>query len=244
MKSKKIALKDIQIDKRLTELRPVNSAFVSRYRQAYRVGANMPLITIDEKTNKIVSGNHRYSAMLAEYSLDYQTEVNTGRYKNWQEILKQFTLENTTCGNPLTGISRKLIADELVTTGMSDKEIAEIFNIPENRLTCWRAGDIKVVSVKQGNVIEKRFPAKRGLETEVRKAKEIGQEITLDPVQYKEHLKLDRSADYRQKLFECCRWHDNDCVAYTNDNMEALQLFKKKSAVWEKEFAKRMKAAA
>jgi len=203
--NKKIAVKDLKIDESLVALRPINIFFVSRYKQAYRAGAKMPLVTIDKKTGLIVSGNHRASAMIGEYPADYEIEIIEKQFKDRAELLKFFTAENSTHGNPLSGISRKLIARELLESGMSLDELSQLFNLPIKRLEKMGEETVIVVGKNKKQTIE---PIKRG--------PTITRPISTN--QYKQHKKVDLGLTFKSMASQIIRWHQNGWIEQSNEN--------------------------
>ena len=110
MKLTKVAIGKLKIDKKLVRLRPTNAVFVSRYRQAYRAGALMPRLIVNEKNMTVVSGNHRLTAMQQEYPAEHEIEVELRSFANDRAIIEEFARDNSAHGNALDGISRKRIS--------------------------------------------------------------------------------------------------------------------------------------
>lgn len=155
-------LSDIQMDPRLLHLRHVSEFTVSRYRQAYRVGAPMPPILIDKATRRITSGNHRYKAMLQEYGEDYKVNVRVKSYSSRREMLEDFVKENASHGNPLDGSSRTKITLELLREGSTAEALASLFDVSVKRIEEWSSKVANVID-KNGNV--EALPVKRGIST-------------------------------------------------------------------------------
>jgi len=191
----KIRLDDIVLDERLLRLRPINLAVVSNYRQSYRAGNNFPKPIIEKSTNIAVSGNHRVSAMIAEYGKDYEIEVIVKEYKNEAELLKEFAKENSTHGMQLAGYSKREITLKLLGFGEQQEEIASIFGVSVKKIIEW-GGLTVVVRGKKG---KKEYHAvKRGLEHMA------GEEI--ESVKYEEHRKHDRGIPIWSQANQIIRW--------------------------------------
>ena len=215
MKDKMIKMKieDLKFDSKLTELRPVNEFVCSRYRQAYRAGAEMPMIVLDSKTRMITSGNHRANALQQEYPPEYEVTVILRPFKNRYELLKDFVSENASHGHPLSGFSRRMIAFELNKLGAANEEIAKLLNVATKRLVSW-ADQVGTVKVAKNKV--KVLPIKRG--------PHIKKPMTKD--QYEEHKKVDRGVSFQKMAAQIVRWIDNDWIEVTNENMEMIKELK------------------
>lgn len=207
MKTEKIMVKDLKFDEKLLQLRRVNTFFVSRYRQHYRSGADMPLIIIDGKTRLIVSGNHRAQAMQSEYPDDKKIEVVIKTYKNRKDLLSEFAIENASHGNALDGISKRKIAIELIEAGATADEVARIFNISERAVELW--GN-QTATVRVGKKTTKTVPIKRG--------PEMSEPITSE--QYEEHMNMDRGTSFFRDGNQILRWLLNRWVPMTPENLK------------------------
>ncbi len=208
---KKVALKELVIDEKLTYLRPINPVFVSRYRQAYRSSANMPLPFVEEKTNRITSGNHRVTAMREEYSLDHKAEVIFKQYGSEREVLEEFVKENANHGNALDGISRSRLSIALLDEGVTEEEIASLFNVPVKKIEKW--GNQTVVVLGKKKTDRKTMPIKRGLEM-------TGKVMTAK--QYETHVEKDRGIPAWQLANQLIRWLREGYVMPNERNMESL----------------------
>ena len=206
-------LSTLKIDKGLTELRPVNAIFVSRYRQAYRAGADMPPIVIDKKTRRIISGNHRYQAMVEEYGPDHSVDVVEKTFKTERERLEFFVKENATHGNALDGITKKRLSIALAAAGATPEEIASLFNVSVKRVENWGEHGAFVVF---GNAKKpKLVPMKRGVE--------VPQGQTISELQYKEHIDADRGVKPVTIAAQLTRWIRNGWVAASDENVAAIK---------------------
>jgi hypothetical protein len=205
----KLKLKQVNQDQNLLSIRPVNTVFVSRYRQAYRQGAGFPPITIDQH-KMIVSGNHRYAALLAEFGEEHEIEVVQKKFKTDRDRLEFFANENTKHGNALDGISKKRISLALIKEGATQEDIARIFDVSVKRVISW-GGNSVMVEIGKGKT--EPMPAKRGLEAT----------RPMTKIQYKEHIKADRGVPITSLTGQLMRWLRNGFVADTEVNRELLQ---------------------
>ncbi len=156
----KVKLKDLIISDRLTALRTVDAFTVSRYRIAMRSGAQFPQMVINRDTMEIVSGNHRFTAMIAEYGEDHEVEVDARRFKADAEIIRVFAAENVANGRPMDGWTMRKIAIALTEAGESMDAVAALLNVPVGHLQKW--GDRTVVVKGRGK--ERRIePVKAGV---------------------------------------------------------------------------------
>jgi hypothetical protein len=211
MSQKMMKLKNIKIDSYLKDLRPVNIFVVSRYRQSYRAGADMPLIIVDKDTNTIVSGNHRYTAMLAEYGKDYEIPVILKSYKNKADKLKEFAAENAKHGNPLTSISKRRIIHALGKLGEAPQNIAALFNITEKKVIEYGGVQVVEVGTKRKTTFE---PVKRGIE--------VPENTILPRKEWAEHIKRDPGMSIVELAEQLSHKLDKGYAAITDDNYNAL----------------------
>lgn len=145
METKTVKLSSLVFDKKLLNLRPLNLHYVSRLRQAYRTGANIPLIILEEKSNRVVSGNHRGQAMLQEYGPDYEVEVISKDYATVREFLEDALKENVAHGWMMDQATRKRFSLALTSAGASPEEQAPLFNVSVKRIIDWGKGTVAVV---------------------------------------------------------------------------------------------------
>ena len=215
----KIKLSEIKNDPKLMQLRTVNEVFVSRYRQAYRNGAQLPPPVIDQN-NLLISGYHRIPALIKEFGSDHEIEVIQKQFKNLKAKIEFFTSENTKHGNPLDGISRKRITVALIKAGATQEEISKLFDVSVKRIIQWGNGSV-MVEIGNGNIDSK--PAKRGLEPP--------EPITKQ--QYDEHIRIDRGMPIKSQVEQIIRWLENGFVADTEANREILTNLKSAIEQWE-----------
>ena len=212
MNKRKVKVGGLKIDEKLTQIRPVNLVFVSRYRQAYRQGSIFPLIIIQKGTKRIVSGNHRVTALLQEYGKDHTIEVFEKEYKNELEILSDFAKENANHGNAISDFTKRKLTAALVKENATPEFIASLFNISVRRVEQLGEGMIKVVigSGKTEEVVDK--PAKHGFTPEK----------PIKETDYKEHERKDRGFTVIQQTSQLVRWLEKDLITHNPKNMAAL----------------------
>lgn len=206
---RKVKLKDIMQDPKLLALRTVNEFFVSRYRQAYRNGVNMPLMVVDSK-GYIVSGNHRYEALLREYGEDFEITVIVMTFKTQRKRLEFFAQENAAHGNAMDGYTRKKIAFELMDTGATENDIAQLFNVSVSQVIDWGGHSaLLIIGNKQT-----RVPLKRGVHVTP------GQTVTQQQLnEHQSHVGKNVFALANQ----ITQYLNNDWVKKTDINIDSLQ---------------------
>lgn len=123
-------LKDIKVDKELIDLRPVNGSTVSRYKRAMRFDGveGFPLMILDKKTKRIVSGNQRYAAMFSEYGQDFKVDVMLRSYGSRLELVEHAVTENMKFGRELEGFEAKRFRKRLYELNSPVERIAKLFN--------------------------------------------------------------------------------------------------------------------
>jgi len=209
METKKIKIGDLVIDPKLTELRHINPVVVSRYRQAYRNGASMPPIIVQKGTERVVSGNHRCTALKQEYNNDDFVVVEEREYVNEREVLEDFFKENSTHGMPLDDFTKKKIINALINEGASPEELAKTFNLPIKRIEKFGEGSVMVII---GNkTIEQ--PCKRGFEPEK----------VLSEEEYQDHSLKDRGFPINQQVNQLMRWITSDLISVNDGNLSLLR---------------------
>jgi hypothetical protein len=208
MREKMVKVGDLVIDPELTRMRPVNAVFVSRYRQAYRSGEQLPMPLVEAKTNRVVSGNHRVTALLEEYGEDHKIKVQSESFATESDVVKAFARENATHGNALSGSSRAALTIKLLQLGTSPEEVANIFGVSVRRVEEW--GGHVVAVVGNGNKTEYR-PVKAGVEAT---------EMTQD--QYAEHWQADRGISVIAQAEQLTRWLNNGWVGDDEETVQAL----------------------
>jgi hypothetical protein len=218
----------LSINPKLIEMRPINLVFVSRYRQAYRTGAVFPPLIVEAGTNLVVSGNHRLTAMLAEFGPNHKTSVIFKKFSNELEILKEFAKENATHGNPMDGITRRRIAAALMNLGTPIEEVSKIFNVPIRSLDVWGKRFIAVIGENGTQHLE---PVKRGFPAS---------QTTITPKLYEEHKRADRGLKAEELIGQLLRWLKNHWVEPREELVAGLDELQREIA----RFLKQVKRAA
>lgn len=215
IKTVKMKLSNILLDDELIENRHINQHTVKRYRSAMHFDGvqDFPLIVLNIDTKTIVSGNHRYTAMLQEYGKELEVEVKLNKYKNRREQIEHAVTENMKFGKMLDGFEAKRFRKWLYELNSPVERIAQLFNQTENAIKK-ELGTLKIVRVgkrrktktileqKNGkDVTERREPVKRSIPNSVEemtltqweehKEKDIGVTVPLLAKQIIRHIKND-----------------------------------------------------
>lgn len=201
---KTLQLSELNFDQSLLELRGINEAVVSTYRQAYRSGKDLGRITVDQDYN-IVSGNHRVSAMLAEFGEEHEIEVEGKRFASEADRVAYFAEQNLHHGLQLTSSQRRAITLRLLDNGKEAGEVANLFGVSVKRIEKW-AG-LSFVVLEGGKRVHK--PMKRGLEHLA------GRQISQS--NYQQHWKQDRGVRVSGLASQLTRWLNNGFVDFDND---------------------------
>jgi len=226
-KSQKVRIGQLNIDPKLTELRPINPVYVSRLRQAYRTGAYLPPLIVEAGTNRVISGNHRMTAMLYEYGPDHETEVIFRRYANELEALKDFARENATHGLLMDGITRKRVVAALLDHGATLAEVSQLLNVPVKSLQSWGEHFVAVIGE---NGTQRHVPVKRGFPAH---------QTVLTAEKYEEHKRADRGIKAEELIDQLLRWLRNGWIEPRDSIIYNLEELRKQIAV----FLKKAKAA-
>jgi len=212
----KVKAGNLIIDERLTKLRPINQVFVSRYRQAYRMGAKFPPIIVEKGTNRVVSGNHRLTAFLSEFGPDKEICVDVRSFESEKEVLETFAKENATHGNALDTISKKRLTFALISEGASVEEVAKIFNIPVKTIEKW--GDKVVAVIGREGRTKYSAPVKRGV---------VVEDGVVEERRYEEHIESDRGITFTALAKQLIRWLNNGWIKKSDKNIDLLQQLEK-----------------
>lgn len=173
-----------------------------------RSGAIFPPPIIDQKTKKIVSGNHRVKAWIAEYGLDHEIEVEERAYKNRKEILTDFAKENLTHGRPLSGNEKRQITIELLKENMTPEACSQLFNVPVKAIKNYAGMSVMVLEGKK----EETRAIKKGIEHLAG--------TTMDKDKYEEHRSYDRGISCTAQVNQLIRWIDNGWIEHNQKNIE------------------------
>lgn len=194
-----------------TELRPLDMFMISRYRQAWRVGAAFPPVIIDAKTREVISGNHRVTSAIAEFGDDHMIEVEPRKFASRADQLKCMADENAKHGMPMDGITRRRVALAMIDAGITAEEVAKIMNVPVASLNKW--GEMTVVVIGKGK--KEVAPVKGGLDLDhVKKMTEP---------QYEAHIERDKGVEARHMAQQLTRWLKNGWINWNDErNVKAF----------------------
>jgi hypothetical protein len=206
----KIRLKNITQDPKLLELRKVQDRVVSKYREAMRNGARFPAIVIDQN-RVVVSGNHRYMAMLQEYGEEHFAIAVKKKLVTQKERLEFFVKENSTHGYPLDTFSKNKISCELIRAGATKEEVAKLLGVAVKKVIFW--GDNQIMVTLGSGGFEYRS-IKHGVGNTHRPMTEE---------EHKEHVDKDIGIAVSQQVNQLLRWLSYDRVARTKRNTELLE---------------------
>lgn len=156
MKTRTVKLSALKLDPKIQEIRPLNSIFVSRYRQSMRNGDVFPPYLVDDDL-MIVGGNHRHAAESAEFGPDRDVKIIVRHYANEAERIEDAVRDNARHGLALDGISRKRAVIALVELGRSAEDIGRVLGVPARRIE--DLAGLSVIVVGGGR--EKAEPIKR-----------------------------------------------------------------------------------
>lgn len=202
---KRTPLSELVIDPDLIRMRGIDAHAVSRYRQHYRQGVDLGTILIERGTMRVVSGNHRVTAMRAEFGEDHEITVEAVKFDSEADLLKRFAEENKAHGMPLSGKSRAAIIQRLYELDTPEEEISRLFDISVNAVRR-RAGQVVLVRGK-GNS-EQIMPAKAGIGAENR---------TMSQAEYERHWTGDVGVKPYWQAEQLADWLRKGRVDLTDD---------------------------
>ena len=216
-KSESVKLSSLKLDENLLRLRKINVFTVNRYRQNYREGAIFPDMIVEAKSMRVISGNHRYKAMAEEYGLNHKVNVRLVSFNSERDAIEFFAKENIEHGEPLTGISRRLIALELGRQGASSEDVARLFNVSVKRIMDWSGHSVMVIGERQKSgspkPMDRQMPVKYGLPME-----------RVTETFYKSHIKADRGVSVVSQATQLSRWLNNgDVNCFDKESVSALK---------------------
>lgn len=194
---------DLVIDEKLTWFRPINEWYVSQYRQHYRAGVDMGEIIVEKNKLRVVSGNHRVTAMIREFGPDHGITVTAEQYEGERELLERFAACNLPNGNALDGKQRRAISNELIKQGASREEVASLFGVSVRRIEEWSGMTVMVIGGKSGKAKHPvPMPAKAGVEPGT----------TMSHEQYTTHWTHDRGVSAVSQAKQLARWIANGWI--------------------------------
>jgi hypothetical protein len=223
-----VRIGELVVDPKLIELRPINPVFVSRYRQSYRMGAAIPPLIVEEGTNRIISGNHRYTAMVQEFGPNHKTEVIYKKFGDELAVLKEFTQENAAHGYPLDGITRKRLVMAMLNLGATIEEVSKLLNVPVRNLESWGRNFVAVIG---SDGIQRYAPVKRGFPAV---------QATITTQLYEEHRRADRGLKVEELVDQLLRWLRNGWVEPKEEVVASLDELRREIA----RFMEKVKRAA
>jgi len=156
----KIRLMDIVLDPSI-QVREVEPFTVSKYVQSMREGAVFPPLLLEEKSNRIVCGNHRYTAYKKILQPESKVEVVLRKFAGEAEIIRTSAKDNATHGRPLDTWDMKRVAARLRDLGDKTEGIAAMFNIPVKKVEQWAGMSVVVIGKGKSRYTA---PVKHGLE--------------------------------------------------------------------------------
>lgn len=158
---KLIKLMDIVIDPSI-QVREVEPYTVSKYAQAMREGVRFPPLILEDTSNRIVCGNHRYTAYKKVFNPETAVEVELMNFKGEAEIIRMAARDNSNHGRPLDTWDMKRIAIRLKELGDTPEEIAGLLSVPVKKINEWADMTVWVVGKKKKS--KYLAPVKHGLE--------------------------------------------------------------------------------
>jgi hypothetical protein len=212
-----VAAGKLQTDPEIIEIRPINAAIVSKYRQNMREGHTFPLIKVTPDW-RIVCGNHRWSAIVAEFGEDHVIKVEVVNPRTEAECIELSVRDNIVHGEPLDGISMKRALSKLLALGRSPEEMARLFGRSVGKIKQLAGITVMVTPKGKGAAVPK--PVKHGLEH--LSGKQVSEK------DYAEHIGRDLSGTARAHAEQLARWLENGWVDL-DDRKTVAALLKLKS---------------
>jgi len=222
----KVRIGKLVVDPKLIELRPINLVYVSRYRQSYRMGAAIPPLIVEKGTSRIISGNHRFTAMMQEFGPDHKTEVIYKNFENELEVLKEFTRENAAHGYPLDGITRKRLVAAMLDLGAPIDEVSKLLNVPVRSLEAWGQ---HFVAILGADGTQRLAPVKRGFPAV---------QTAITPQLYEQHKRADRGLKVEELVGQLLRWLKNGWIEPKEEVVASLDELRREIAQFLKQARK------
>lgn len=214
MSTRQVKLSEIVVDPTI-QVRNVDSHTVSTYTAAMRAGAKFPPLLLEEKTNRLVCGNHRYYAYKTVMEPDQKIDCELRKFSGEAEIIRTAAKDNSTHGRPLDTFDRKRITQKLQAFGDTLEDIADLLNVPVSKVESWAGMKVFVIGKKGKSTYRHEEPLKHGLEHLA------GKEITEE--QYEVHAKKDRGVPIVSQAATLTRWIDNGWIDEEDEKaIEAL----------------------
>jgi len=194
MKQVKMKASELVIDPALTKLRPINMMHVNTYRQHYRCGVDMGEIVIEHRTRRVVSGNHRVTALLEEYGPGHEVTVTEMTFATELDLLTEFAKRNMAHGVPLSGFDKKRIMQALSREGSSPEDMANLFGVSVKRLEVWSGMTVSVIGSDGKQTTE---PVKNGVYVP---------DGVMSAEAYEKHAHRDRGVSAHLQASQLSRW--------------------------------------
>jgi hypothetical protein len=146
---------------------------------------------------------------MAEFGQEHEIEIEVCKTDGYCQELEIFAQDNLKHGLPLTGFSKRRIADEMLKEGFQLDYVSKIFNLPEVAIEKW--GQRNII-VKQGKKYVP-MPAKNGVPE--------GAKATTE--QYQQHKKLDYGISMANICRQIIRWINNDWIHLNHNECSELR---------------------
>jgi hypothetical protein len=116
----------------------VSSSNISGMKEAIRAGTEMPPITIDDKTNKVIDGVHRVHAYEQLFGPEHEIAVIRKHYRNRAAMLADAIALNVGRGQDLTRWDLMRCVGLAEEVGMSIDTLAKLVKWQPERLSAYR----------------------------------------------------------------------------------------------------------
>jgi hypothetical protein len=189
-------------DPEIVEIRPINTATVSKYRQNMREGHVFPLIKVTPD-GRIVCGNHRWQSIMLEFGGDHLIKVEVVHLHTEADCIELSVKDNIVHGEPLDGISLKRALNKLLALGRTSEEMARLFGRSVGKIKKLAGITVMVTPERNGGAAVPK-PVKHGLEH--LSGKQVSKE------DYDQHIEHDLSGTARQHAEQLARWLENGWV--------------------------------
>jgi hypothetical protein len=194
----------LQPDPEIIEIRPINNAVVSKYRQNMREGHTFPPIKVTPEW-RIVCGHHRQRATVMEFGEDHMITVETVHPRSEVDAIELSVRDNIMHGMPLDGISMKRALYKLLELGRTQEEMARLFGRSVGQIKKLAGFPVMVLPKDKSSKSEPvPMPVKHGLEHI------SGKQVPRQD--YEEHIKHDMSGTARAHAEQLTRWLTNGWV--------------------------------